>query len=164
MLLTEIENLVNIIKDEISHFDGNGFYYDPLKENPKGFGGVTDTMDAYFFIQPKPNNHPNEYQAERVDTEGFSAGYIFSTDLVLVAGIKNVNMKNAVTALSSILGTFSDADLSINHISTNSRNIYYALYEKEYSYSNDLILIDFTMSKMVPDLNNCDLELCLGGC
>jgi len=165
MLQTEIKALVDLVKSDISHFDNNGFYYDPYTERSDGFKGVTDTMDSYFFIQPKPNSQPNEYPAEQLGgQEGLPGEYLFSTDLLLVAGIKKINRLNAVTALVSTIDKFSSTGILINHVSTNSTNIYKALYQKEYSLQNDLILIDFTMQKMVPQLHRCDIDLCDEGC
>jgi hypothetical protein len=161
MLENRIKELVNHIKERITLFGENGYYFDFRKDNADDFHGVDDSIDNYFFIQEAPKNEPNEYLFE---TKFNSCGtYDVTADLLFVAGLQCPILETAIISLTSALHSFADFDTEIDSISTNSEVIYKALYDENYQGDAQLILIMFKVKFLFETLDYCENNFC-GDC
>lgn len=161
MFNTKIKNLVTHIKTQIPLFGSNGFLNNPYKDSEDGFGGVTDKLDLYFFVQLLPSLIADEYRIEKLKDELGDDTLRIGTEMIFVAGAKCVDKYQAVNAFTNALSSFTEFEVVINSASTNAENIYKNLYDQNYPIENqDLFLIQFTAYEILPITNRCTLEFC----
>lgn len=163
MLEGKIRELITHIKNRIQVFGENGFYVDFFKENKDGIDGVTDTLDAYFFIQQKHRSTADEYKF--TGTTRDDSGYQVSNVYQFIAGLGCVNKANAAQALINAITSYGGLNISIISASFNSELIYQALYQKHYTAKGqNLIMIEFIVTDLFLTSNICEIAFCEDCC